>query len=71
MEGRMKTDMDKLAAIRALMDHPQYQQLRSEQRLTIIRKIQDGLPLSWMLLLLSAHHWVETGVFIERKGSEL
>jgi hypothetical protein len=71
MERRLKTDMDRLKAIRALMDHPKYLQLRSEERLAIISKIQDGLPLSLMLLLLTAHHWVETGVIIERKGSEL
>lgn len=71
MERRWKADMDKLTAIRALMDHPQYLQLRSEERLAIISKIQNGLPVSLMLLLLSAHHWVETGVIIERKGSDL
>jgi hypothetical protein len=71
MERRLKTNMDRLTAIRALMDHPQYLQLQSEERLTIIRKIQDGLPLSLMLLLLTAHHWVETGLIIDRKESEL
>jgi hypothetical protein len=71
MERRLKTNMDRLTAIRVLMDHPQYLQLRSEERLTILSKIQDGLPLSLMLLLLTAHHWVETGLIIERKVSEL
>jgi len=40
------------------MDHPQYFQLRFEDRLNIVRKDQNGLPLSVMLLMLTAHHWV-------------
>lgn len=61
----MNNYMDLRAAIRGLMDHPQYLQMPSDERLTIVRKVQDGLPLSLMLLLLTAHHWVETGLIIE------
>lgn len=53
------------------MDHPQYFRLRFDDRLTIIRKVQDGLPLSTMRWMLTARHWVETGLIIEKKGSEL
>lgn len=60
--------MDRRTAIQGLLDHPQYLQLRSDNRLNIVRKIQGGLPLSIMLLLLDAHHWVETGLIIGRKN---
>lgn len=53
------------------MDHPQYFQLRFEDRLNIVRKDQNGLLLSLMLVLLRAKYWVETGVIIERKRSKL
>jgi len=66
----IKKTMDRQAAIQGLVGHPQYLQLRSDDRLNIVRKVQDGLPLSLMLLLLDAHHWVETGLIIERKRSE-
>lgn len=67
----IKKTIEKRAAIRGLMDHPQYLQLPSGDRLNIVRKVQNGLPLSLMLVLLTAQHWVETGVIIERKRSEL
>jgi hypothetical protein len=50
--------LDRQTVIRTLMHHPQYFQLRFEGRLNIVRRDQNGLPLSLMLLLLIAHHWV-------------
>jgi len=50
--------LDRQTVVRSLMDHPQYFQLRFEDRLNIVRKDQNGLPLSVMLLMLTAHHWV-------------
>jgi hypothetical protein len=61
--------MDRRSAVQGLMDHPQYLELRSDDRLTIIRKVQNGMPLSTMLLLLTAQHWVLTGSLIKRKGN--
>ena len=60
----MNNYMDRRTAIRSLMDHPQYLQLQSDERLNIVRKVQDGLPLSMILWILTAYHWVETGSII-------
>lgn len=63
-------NMKRQAAIRTLMDHPQYFRLRSGDRLNIVRMVQDGMSLSTIRYFLTIRHWVKTGLIFEEKGSE-
>jgi len=64
------TNIKRQAAIRDLMDHPQYFQLRSEDRLNMVRMVQDGMSLSTVRYFLTVRHWVQTGLIFEEKGSK-
>lgn len=63
-------NINRQAAVRDLMDHPQYFQLRSEDRLNIVRMVQNGMSLSTIRYFLTVRHWVLTGLIVEWKGSE-
>lgn len=52
---------ERKSLIRSLLDHPIYLSMDVRKRLSLIRKVEEGLNLSTALFHLKALRWIKTG----------
>ena len=53
--------VERKIVVKYLIDHPTYFTLSAPMRLSLIRKVEEGLDLSAAVVHLKALYWIKTG----------